>query len=88
MRWQLHTHVCSFAGIILAILVTAIVVVAVITAVGVDSWLDWNRFLLFVSYVKLAISIMKYLPQVYLNWKRKSTVGWKYVHDSHYCWRF
>ena len=39
-------------------------------------WLDWNRFLLFVSYVKLAISIMKYLPQVFLNWRRKSTVGW------------
>lgn len=28
------------------------------------------------SYVKLAITLFKYIPQIHLNFKRKSTVGW------------
>lgn len=28
------------------------------------------------GYSKAAITLIKYMPQVYLNWKRKSTVGW------------
>ena len=28
------------------------------------------------GYFKLSISFLKYLPQMYWNWKRKSTVGW------------
>eukprot|EP00908_Phaeocystis_cordata_P001282 Transcript_11368.p4 GENE.Transcript_11368~~Transcript_11368.p4 ORF type:complete len:328 (-),score=163.85 Transcript_11368:1942-2925(-) len=28
------------------------------------------------SYVKLAITLTKYLPQLVLNWRRRSTVGW------------
>ena len=28
------------------------------------------------SYVKLAITLVKYMPQLYLNWQRRSTVGW------------
>jgi cystinosin len=28
------------------------------------------------GYCKAAITLVKYMPQVYLNWKRKSTVGW------------
>ena len=28
------------------------------------------------GYCKAAITFVKYLPQVYLNYKRKSTVGW------------
>lgn len=28
------------------------------------------------SYVKLAITLVKYIPQLYLNWQRRSTVGW------------
>ena len=30
----------------------------------------------FFSYVKLAITIIKYCPQAYMNYKRKSTEGW------------
>ena len=29
-----------------------------------------------ISYVKLVITIVKYIPQVWLNYKNKSTVGW------------
>ena len=37
--------------------------------------LNWDTFLV-MGYCKAAITFVKYLPQVYLNWKRKSTVGW------------
>ena len=37
------------------------------------SWLSWTMSL---SYIKLVISIAKYVPQVYLNHVRQSTVGW------------
>ena len=30
----------------------------------------------FMGYFKLAISNLKYLPQLYWNYKRKSTKGW------------
>jgi len=35
--------------------------------------LSWLYLL---SYVKLAITVFKYMPQVHLNYSRKSTVGW------------
>ena len=37
------------------------------------SWLD---YLYMLSYVKIAISLIKYIPQVILNYRRKSTAGW------------
>jgi hypothetical protein len=30
----------------------------------------------YLGYVKVAISFVKYCPQAYMNWSRKSTVGW------------
>lgn len=43
------------------------------SAFGVLLWLD---FLYYCSYVKLTITLIKYLPQAYMNYQRKSTVGW------------
>lgn len=40
---------------------------------GLLTWLSWLYFL---SFVKLAISLVKYIPQVMLNWRRRSTEGW------------
>lgn len=37
------------------------------------SWLDYIYAL---SFVKIGISLIKYMPQVVLNYRRKSTVGW------------
>ena len=37
--------------------------------------LSWDTFLI-AGYAKCAITFVKYVPQVYLNYKRKSTVGW------------
>ena len=36
---------------------------------------NWDTWLV-MGYAKAAITFVKYCPQVYLNWKRKSTVGW------------
>lgn len=36
-------------------------------------WIDLINTL---SVIKVWVSFVKYLPQAYLNWKRKSTVGW------------
>ena len=40
---------------------------------GKFNWLD---FLYLLSYIKIFISTIKYIPQVFLNIRRKSTVGW------------
>jgi cystinosin len=37
---------------------------------------NWLDYLYLLSYVKIAISLIKYIPQVILNYQRKSTVGW------------
>lgn len=38
--------------------------------------IHWIDFLYYCSYVKLTITLIKYVPQAYMNYKRKSTVGW------------
>lgn len=30
----------------------------------------------FLGYIKLSISLIKYIPQAYLNYQRQSTIGW------------
>uniref|UniRef100_A0A7S4REA9 Cystinosin n=1 Tax=Ditylum brightwellii TaxID=49249 RepID=A0A7S4REA9_9STRA len=42
----------------------------------VSSKLSWLGFLYILSYVKVVITLLKYIPQVVLNVRRKSTVGW------------
>merc|ERR1712198_562180 len=42
---------------------------------GCDA-IDWLEFLTWASYVKLGITLIKYVPQAYMNFRRKSTVGW------------
>ena len=45
----------------------------VAAAFGGLTWLD---FVYWLSYLKLAVTLFKYVPQAYLNYQRKSTVGW------------
>lgn len=37
---------------------------------------DSTQQLYAMSYVKLIITVVKYVPQAWVNYKRKSTVGW------------
>ncbi|XP_013136517.1 PREDICTED: cystinosin homolog isoform X2 [Papilio polytes] len=53
-----------------------LVVVLVTAGLGAGGELAWLDFLYICSYVKLCITLIKYVPQAYMNYKRKSTVGW------------
>ena len=60
--------------VILSLLV--IVVLAIFTLTGDFKKCTWLNFINWISYIKLAVSFIKYVPQAYMNYKRKSTVGW------------
>ncbi|XP_050342860.1 cystinosin homolog isoform X1 [Nymphalis io] len=58
-------------------ILSAFVSVVIITAsLGAASKVAWLDFLYYCSYIKLCITLIKYVPQAYMNYKRKSTVGW------------
>ncbi|TMW46542.1 hypothetical protein DOY81_008373 [Sarcophaga bullata] len=50
-----------------------VIISAGLAAGNVIHWLD---FLYYCSYVKLTITIIKYVPQALMNYRRKSTIGW------------
>jgi len=43
---------------------------------SIDNHANWLDFLYLLSYIKIFISLIKYIPQVLLNFRRKSTMGW------------
>ncbi|CAL4069077.1 unnamed protein product, partial [Meganyctiphanes norvegica] len=49
--------------------------VGLILAITVESVL-WLDFVYWLSYIKLIITTIKYTPQLYLNFRNKSTAGW------------
>ncbi|XP_072940290.1 cystinosin isoform X2 [Epargyreus clarus] len=58
-------------------ILTAFVGVVIVTAsLGAADKIEWLDFLTYCSYIKLCITLIKYVPQAYMNYKRKSTVGW------------
>ncbi|KAG2172241.1 hypothetical protein INT43_004782 [Umbelopsis isabellina] len=61
------------------ILTTIVGVAAIIVAIEMKQAM-WIDLLYFMAWIKLAISVIKYLPQVWLNYKRQSTVGWS-IHN-------
>lgn len=63
-------------GSLLAVVV-ATVFVAAAPGGGYDArgW-AWIDVVYAVSYIKLVITVIKYIPQAYTNYKRKSTDGW------------
>ncbi|XP_018577032.1 cystinosin homolog [Anoplophora glabripennis] len=61
------------ARVIIGIFGTFLLISIILAATDVIHWLD---FLYYCSYVKLTITLIKYVPQAYMNYKRKSTIGW------------
>lgn len=61
------------ARLILGIFAAFLTISAIISGFQFIHWLD---FLYYCSYVKLTITLIKYVPQAYMNYKRKSTIGW------------
>lgn len=49
---------------------------AVAICASSERLMNWLSYLLLLSGVKVAISTFKYCPQVWLNWRRRSTDGW------------
>ncbi|XP_026565967.1 cystinosin [Pseudonaja textilis] len=62
--------------IAIAFLVAAWLFVFTTLAVTVAQQITWLQFLFYFSYIKLGITLIKYFPQAYLNFRRKSTQGW------------
>ncbi|XP_048485003.1 cystinosin homolog isoform X2 [Plutella xylostella] len=58
---------------ILSLFGAVVIVSASVAGAGKMQWLD---FLNYCSYIKLCITLIKYMPQAYMNYQRKSTVGW------------
>jgi len=59
--------------VILTVFAVFVLISLILAWTDVIKWLD---FLTFCSYVKLTITLIKYVPQAYMNYKRKSTEGW------------
>ncbi|XP_072294644.1 cystinosin [Eucyclogobius newberryi] len=38
--------------------------------------ISWLQYIYYFSYIKLAVTLVKYVPQAYMNYRRRSTVGW------------
>ena len=62
----------------LGVVSTAVVVLlcVILTSLCVANKFSWLNFIYVMSYLKLITTILKYIPQVYLNYALKSTVGW------------
>ncbi|KAM8707080.1 hypothetical protein ACLKA7_011220 [Drosophila subpalustris] len=58
---------------LLGLFALVIIISAGLAGGEVIHWLD---FLYYCSYIKLTITIIKYIPQALMNYRRKSTVGW------------
>jgi len=67
---QTFSRACKAACVSMAI---GLPIVLLLAALGKVPWLD---ALYTLSYVKLAITLCKYVPQVWLNMRRHSTAGW------------
>uniref|UniRef100_A0A182JYN5 Cystinosin homolog n=1 Tax=Anopheles christyi TaxID=43041 RepID=A0A182JYN5_9DIPT len=58
---------------IMTVFALVVLISGVLVATGTYLWLD---FFYNLSYIKLAITLLKYIPQAVLNYRRKSTIGW------------
>ncbi|KAI3379318.1 hypothetical protein SNEBB_002858 [Seison nebaliae] len=61
-------------GIGLNLIAWVFIFISIILAV--TEVVTWLTFVYYFSYVKLGITLIKYIPQAYFNYRRKSTVGW------------
>lgn len=60
---------------LMTVLCITVVVMSIVSISGVKLPIAAGPIRFF-GYGKAVITFVKYLPQVYLNWSRKSTVGW------------
>ncbi|KAI9817995.1 MAG: hypothetical protein M1832_004516 [Thelocarpon impressellum] len=68
-------------GIVVGCVLGVGLVVFLVATRGVDGGRDasgwaWIDVIYALGYVKLLVTVVKYVPQAWVNYKRKSTVGW------------
>ena len=85
-RWTKRISSMTKFLIGVLILICTCYVILIANDVGVSSWRGGGGegeqpnlldFLYFLSFVKVCITVVKYIPQVMLNYQRKSTSGWQ-----------
>lgn len=59
-----------------ALLTLAWVYVLITIVLAIAGTMEWLDFLYGFSYLKVGVTVLKYVPQAYMNYVRKSTVGW------------
>ncbi|KAI9483571.1 MAG: PQ loop repeat-domain-containing protein [Benjaminiella poitrasii] len=69
-------HISTMAKYFIAVTLTGIVGISLFIILFGANMIMWIDLLYFLSYIKLIISLIKYIPQAWLNFKRKSTTGW------------
>ncbi|CAG5129560.1 unnamed protein product [Candidula unifasciata] len=67
---QKVTKVCKGFMTLVTLFVGITLIIAIVGSI------TWLTFLYMFSYIKLVVTVLKYVPQAYLNFRRKSTVGW------------
>ena len=65
----------KYIGYMMCSILTVCVFCAALVILSVGN-LNWLDYLYMLSFVKILITLIKYIPQVILNFRRKSTVGW------------
>lgn len=70
---QLPSKLCLIGASVVILIIIFYLLLALYVDSSVFIMLYWLNF---ISYVKIAITMVKYIPQVLLNYQRKSTVGW------------
>ncbi|XP_071492454.1 cystinosin-like [Diadema antillarum] len=62
--------------VILAAMWAFALITLIIAAASKAQVITWLEYIYFFSYIKLAITLIKYIPQAYMNFRRQSTEGW------------
>ncbi|XP_051894007.1 cystinosin-like [Pristis pectinata] len=57
-------------------LVAAWLPAMVFVVLALSGQITWLQLVYYFSYIKLGIVLIKYIPQAYMNYQRKSTIGW------------
>lgn len=63
----------KFAIVLLSLTLLMLIITLFVAVSGKITWL---LYLQLFSYVKLGVTLIKYVPQAWMNFKRKSTEGW------------
>ena len=69
----MNQRVSYVTSLVILIIIIFLTITTILTSVGRINLL---LLIYFYSYVKLFISCIKYVPQVWMNYRRKSTEGW------------